>query len=194
MGQPLSARLWLVRHAAPLLAPGLCYGRLDVPACPQATAASAAALAQALPERISAWHSPLQRCEQLALALQAPRPDLDSKPDARIAEMDFGRWEGQPWSRIARADIDAWTQDFAQHRPGGGECLAQMMARVAAALHSARAHASAHGGDVLWISHAGVARCVQWLLQSPSANALPRADEWPQHAPATGQWVCYTLT
>ena len=29
-------RLWLVRHAAPLVAPGTCYGALDVPADAQA--------------------------------------------------------------------------------------------------------------------------------------------------------------
>ncbi|MBV8617950.1 MAG: phosphoglycerate kinase, partial [Curvibacter sp.] len=30
-------RLWLVRHARQLIAPGTCYGRLDVPADPAHT-------------------------------------------------------------------------------------------------------------------------------------------------------------
>jgi alpha-ribazole phosphatase len=45
---------------------------------------------------------------------------------------------------------------------------------------------------VLWISHAGVARCVQWLLQHP-AGPLPQAHEWPREAPAFGRWVCVPL-
>jgi hypothetical protein len=42
-------RLWLVRHAAPLVEAGTCYGALDVPADAQATQQAAQALAQALP-------------------------------------------------------------------------------------------------------------------------------------------------
>ena len=72
--QPSAGRLWLVRHAQPLIAPGICYGALDMPADPAATARSAQRLAAALPQRLSVWHSPLQRCELLAhdlIGLQA---------------------------------------------------------------------------------------------------------------------------
>lgn len=188
----MSPRLWLVRHAPPLAAQGLCYGRLNLPADAQATRDSARALAEALPQRVLAWHSPLQRCEQLAHTLQALRPDLASKPDVRLQELDFGRWEGLAWSALPRADIDAWTTDFAQHRPGDGENLATMVQRVDAALQDARQLALHLQCDVLWISHAGVARCVQWLLQHP-AGPLPQAHEWPREAPAFGRWVCVPL-
>lgn len=188
----MSPRLWLVRHAPPLAAQGLCYGRLNLPADAQATQDCARALAGALPTRVHAWHSPLQRCEQLALALQALRPDLASKPDVRLQELDFGRWEGLAWSALPRAAIDAWTADFACHPPGGGENLATMVQRVRAALQDARQQALQSQSDVLWISHAGVARCVQWLLQHPS-GPLPQAHEWPQEAPAFGCWVCVPL-
>lgn len=184
-------RLWLVRHARPLVDPGTCYGALDVPADPAATADCARQLADVLPPGMHARHSPLQRCELLAQALQALRPDLIPRSDARLVEMDFGAWEGCAWNAIARADIDAWTTRFAEHRPGGGEPLGAMLQRVAAALHGAR---TAPPGDVLWISHAGVARCVQWLLEAPGRHgALPRSDQWPHSAPAFGQWACYAL-
>lgn len=189
----MTPRLWLVRHAQPLVEPGVCYGRINLPADTQATLECARALTDALPSRVTAWHSPLQRCEQLAEALKALQPDLATNPDARLAEMDFGSWEGKPWSSIARTDIDAWTADFARHRPGGGERLADMMQRVRAALQDARLQALHERCDVLWISHAGVARCVRWILDHPPHAALPRADEWPLQAPATGQWVCYPL-
>ncbi len=188
----MSLRLWLVRHAPPLVEPGLCYGRLNLPADAQATLGSARALADALPHRVLTWHSPLQRCGQLAQALQAMRPDLAPKPDARLQELDFGAWEGQAWSALARADIDAWTADFACHPPGGGENLTAMLQRVHAALQDARQQALQRQCDVLWISHAGVARCVQWLLLHPT-GPLPQAHEWPREAPAFGRWVHYGL-
>ena len=184
--------LWLARHARPLVAPGCCYGQWDVPADAADTARAAQALAQALPHGVPVQASPLQRCEQLAHTLQALRPDLASKPDVRLQELDFGRWEGLAWSALPRADIDAWTTDFAQHRPGDGENLATMVQRVDAALQDARQQAVQRQCDVLWISHAGVARCVQWLLQHP-AGPLPQAHEWPQEAPAIGRWVCVPL-
>ena len=106
-------------------------------------------------------------------------------------EMDFGAWEGRAWEALDRADIDAWTDQFTVHRPGGGDSLAAMLQRVAEALHEARTQPQ---GDVLWISHAGVARCVQWLLDTPGRQGLlPRADQWPHAAPEPGQWACYRL-
>ena len=85
--------LWLVRHAQPLIAPGVCYGASDVPADDAATQAAARALALALPPGTRVASSPLQRCERLAKAVQGLRPDLSCKTDARLAEMDFGRWQ-----------------------------------------------------------------------------------------------------
>lgn len=182
-------RLWLVRHAAPLVAPGICYGALEVPADAAATQAAAQRLAAALPAGAQVWHSTLQRCELLALTLQALRPDLASNPDARLRELDFGRWEGQAWDAIGATAVNAWTADFADHAPGGGESLRAMLARVAAALQAARQVPAA---DVVWITHAGVARCVEWLLAHPD-GALPHARQWPQAAPGYGEWVVKDL-
>jgi len=188
----VTRRLWLVRHALPLVAPGLCYGALDLPVDPAATADAVHRLAQALPGTLAAVrHSPLQRCEQLAHALLALRPDLACSPDARIAEMDFGTWEGRAWNDIARADIDAWTLSFHGARPSGGDSLAAMLHRVGAALEDARKASRDRNGDVLWITHAGVARCVQWLQAEPVR--MPRADEWPVPAPGYGEWITVPL-
>lgn len=184
-------RLWIARHAPVLLPPGTCYGRLDAPADPAATAASAQRLANCLPQGLSARHSPLQRCALLAHQLQALRPDIAIAPDERLIEMDFGCWEGQAWNAIARTEIDAWSSRFADHRPGGGDCLAQMLDRVNAALQDMRQLQN----DALWISHAGVARCVQWLLEEPGRQGqYPTSAQWPLQAPAPGQWACYALT
>jgi alpha-ribazole phosphatase len=187
---PHGARLWLVRHAQPRVAPGICYGALDIPADAAATRAAAERLAAALPQQARVAHSTLQRCEQLAFELQALRPDLVSKPDHRLREMDFGRWEGQPWDGIGRSEIDAWAAAFASHRPGGGENLRAVLARVAAALEDLggpSSHTPAPAEDVVWITHAGIIRSVAWL-QAHGRGVLPRSEEWPLAAPAWGEW------
>ena len=131
-------------------------------------------------------HSPLQRCEQLAHYLLALRPDLASNPDLQLREMDFGDWEGRPWADIARGEIDAWTQDFAHYRPGAGENLHSMLARVDAARREAL-KALTQGRPVAWITHAGVTRCVAWL--SNHGGKLPLSHQWPLEAPGWGDWV-----
>lgn len=181
---PQARRLWLVRHAQPLVTSGVCYGQLDVPADPGATGACARALAQVMPTGGLVGHSTLQRCELLALTLQALRPDLTCNPDPRLRELDFGAWEGHAWDAIGPHAVTAWTDAFATHRPGGGESLVSMLERVNAALQAAR---SAPAADIVWITHAGVARCVDWLLIHGSA--LPQAGQWPVPAPGYGEWV-----
>lgn len=186
-------QLWLVRHAPPVVARGTCYGMQDMPAESAPTLACAQRLAKSLPGPALVWHSPLQRCLQLAQAVQATRPDWQPLHDARLREMDFGAWEGRPWNSLAKADIDAWTADFAHHRPGGGEPLADMLVRVAQALHDTRQATRAAGlAHAVWLTHAGVARCVDWLLRE-GEGAEPRADQWPVHAPAWGGWDTVVL-
>jgi len=113
--------LWAVRHAQPLVAPGICYGVLDMPADAQATRATAEKLAAMLPASCSVRSSTLQRCEQLAQALSVLRPDLMLKLDPRLREMDFGSWEGQRWDATChrRFDADTWVRlEWLQQRAG----------------------------------------------------------------------------
>lgn len=185
-------RLWLLRHAAPLAAQaraGLCYGALDLPADPAATQAAARRMLPHLPRPLRVYSSSLQRCELLAQDLQALEPNLAYTLDPRLCELNFGTWEGQSWDSIARADIDAWAADLAHHRPGGGEPLVALLARV----HAALAECAALGQDTLWITHAGVMRCVDWLQQH-GTQATPQSGLWPRHAPAFGEWMERPLT
>ena len=170
----------LVRHAKPLVAAGLCYGASDMPADMQATADAARELAKHLPIRFVAIVSPLQRCRQLADALQALRPDGTFTVDARLAEMDFGVWEGVAWDHIPREAVEAWTADFAHHRFGGKESVHEVLNRVAA-VWDAMPLAS------LWITHAGVVRAA--TLIAAGTRQIARADQWPLAAPAYGGWV-----
>lgn len=193
--------LWLVRHAQPLIDAGICYGRLDMAAEADATAQCAARLAAQLPAGLRVVSSPLQRCEQLAQALHALRPDLAYKTDARLQEMDFGQWEGRAWQDIPRAELETWTGDFAQYQAGhNGESVTTFMARVGAAFDELTLRpqppAMAQGTmaqdiGVLWITHAGVIRAVELLAQG--VRHIERADQWPVQAPKYGQWRTLAL-
>jgi len=175
-------KLWLVRHAQPLVAPGICYGHHPVAADAEATAQCAKSLAAQLPASVRVVASPLQRCEQLTQALQALRPDLTYKPDPRLQEMNFGCWEGRAWEKIDLAELNAWTGDFANYAVGRhGESVTAFMARVASAFDDIQ-----DGHDTVWITHAGVIRAVELLAQG--VRHIAHASQWPLEAPKYGQW------
>ena len=175
-------KLWLVRHAKPLIDAGVCYGRQDVAADADATAECARLLAATLPHATRVISSPLQRCERLAHALSGLRADLTYKTDPRLQEMDFGNWEGRSWQHIAPDELQAWTDGFARHTVGGsGESTMQVMARVAEAFDELQGPA-----DTLWVTHAGVIRAAELIARGQ--RQITRADEWPINATSYGQW------
>ncbi|CAN7391080.1 histidine phosphatase family protein [Variovorax paradoxus] len=167
-------KLWLVRHAQTDAAPGLCYGRTDVGVPAEATLAVAHAVASRLPADLALAHSPLRRCAELAQAIGRLRPDLATRADPRLAEMDFGAWEGRPWSSIERAEFEAWTCNFAEGCPGGhGESTARFMQRIGTAFDDWRAS----GQDAVWVTHAGVMRAVELLHRG--VRRVDDAAQWP---------------
>lgn len=179
-------KLWLVRHAQPCVGAGVCYGALDMAAVLEATQIAAVALAKHLPTATAVWVSPLQRCEQLAQVLRGFRPDLTFKPDARLTEMNFGEWEGVPWADVPRSALAAWTDDFGNHRFGGVESANMVVQRVAAAWNDARQNSAPTGGDVAWITHAGVIRAAGMVAQG--VLQVNDAAQWPRSAPGFGEW------
>ena len=176
-------KLWIVRHATPLIESGVCYGALDVAADTQHTLQAARALAQAIPLHCKVWVSPLQRCMQLADALSGIRPELKPQTDTRLREMDFGTWEGVAWDAIPLAAMQAWTDDFGAHRFGGAENANEVLARVADVWDAARQHSDK---DQVWITHAGVARVAKLLSQG--IRRVDSASQWPKDAPGYGEW------
>ena len=152
-------QVFLIRHPRPTVAPGICYGQLDVD-CedPQPIAAR---LRPQIPVGTPVISSPLRRARLLALAL-----DPQAGIDGRLSEIDFGEWEGRPWNDIDRGALDAWAADVLHFVPPGGESVAQLQAR---ALDFA---ASLDLPAVVLVAHAGILRALvgHW-------RQLP-ADEW----------------
>jgi len=118
----------LVRHTAPAVEVGVCYGRLDLPLAASATADLDAALAN-VPTAAHLYTSPALRCRRLADAIAA-RDGLAVSVQPHLHELDFGAWEGRRWDDLPREDIDRWAQAVWIEAPGGGESLSQLWARV----------------------------------------------------------------
>lgn len=120
----IAARLYLIRHPAPAVAAGVCYGRLDVPTA-EDPAVDAERLRKMLPPLDALYSSPLRRCRCLAELLH-PAPNFD----ARLQEMHFGNWEGRPWDNVPRAELDAWARQVFDFTPPNGESARRMASRV----------------------------------------------------------------
>ncbi|MBN3728627.1 alpha-ribazole phosphatase [Burkholderia sp. Ac-20379] len=156
----------LIRHPAPAVEAGVCYGASDVPLAGDAAREARAivarvdALGLARPSAIDS--SPLVRCASVARDIGAAMR-CDVRVDARLREIDFGAWEMRSWDEIGRDALDRWQADLMGAREHGGESAAQLMARVAPL--GAAWRESAAQGSVVCVTHAGVMRALaaQWL-------------------------------
>ena len=162
-------RLYLVRHARPLVQDGVCYGSSDlrVDAAHQSHVLSQ--LLPALPAGASVYSSPLQRCSALASALAPALGAGEPVFDGRLAEMDFGSWEMQAWDAIPRTEIDAWAADLPHYRPGGGECLLEVARRVKS-FHEEMCALLKHTAVV--VAHAGTIRLLHAAEQCGSLEEM----------------------
>jgi alpha-ribazole phosphatase len=172
--------VWLVRHPRCAVPEGVCYGRTDVELHADAAAEAAELVARLRAEAPAAvYTSPLQRCRSLAQRIGA------AVEDERLRELDFGRWEMQPWSTIDRGEIEAWRGDLERWKAHGGESIGELGARVAGFFADLRAVGTP---SACVVTHAGVIRVAVCLLEGrPLAQALEvrvplgsvRRIEWP---------------
>lgn len=143
---------------------GICYGRLDVALEPQIYIDAVSGL-RAAPDSERLWRLPIlssaaQRCSELAHACARVGTDNDARRpriEPRLLEMNFGAWEGIPWSEVPQADLDQWADDVAGFRPPGGECFNDLIHRVGMVLAELR---TPH----LIVTHAGVIRASMHVL------------------------------
>lgn len=156
-----------MRHPAPDIAPGLCYGRLDIGLSAAGHAALAAmrtTLAAAGINKVVT--SPARRCLLLAQAI-TPTPIIDP----RLQELDFGAWEGVSWDAVPRAALDAWAADPLAFAPPGGETGAALIERVQRAV-TALLDA---GENCIVVTHGGPLRLLPALLRGQPPDLLAPA-------------------
>ena len=161
------------RHPRPRGVEGRCIGTTDVPVDRRK--------AKRLAHRIRAWArrhvaprivltSPLRRGADVGRWLAAW--GWVHRVDARLAELDFGHWDGRRWEDIGAAAVDAWCADFVHHTPGGGESVATLLGRCAGFID-----ATGDGSDVCIVGHAGWISAALW--RERVGSAWPLAADWP---------------
>lgn len=160
-------RYLLIRHPPVEVAPGTCYGRMDLGLSAEGRAAVprlAAAIRQAGVAVV--WTSPALRCRVVAEASGAP-----VIVDARLLELDFGAWEGVAWDAVPRDALDRWAADPLGFAPPGGETGAALIARVS----DLNAAIAADGRDCAIVSHGGPLRLLPPLIRGEPPDLLAPA-------------------
>ena len=175
----MSMRLFLVRHFAPTVAEGICYGRTDLAVNRTEHDDKLPALRPLLPRGVPLYSSPLRRCAQLAGSLGGAVCF-----DARLAELNFGNWEMRRWDDIARGEIDAWAADLVNYRPGGGDSVLDMALRVDDFYQELRRDI---GGDAIVVCHAGTIRLLAACQRGLAPLAMAQEAAARAHSIAYGE-------
>jgi broad specificity phosphatase PhoE len=153
----MTATLGLLRHGETVWTRDKrVQGRTDIPLSDEGRAALEMRRLPppwvAVPRRVS---SPLLRCRQTATALGLAQIDVD----ARLAEMQWGDWEGRRLADLraelgtAMADNEARGFDF---QPPAGESPRMVLARIRPWL----AQCAQEGSATLAVTHRGVIRVI----------------------------------
>lgn len=153
-------RTVLIRHPAPDIAAGICYGRLDVGLTPAARRELVQCAANPILQGSArVWTSPARRCHELAVAI-AHHLAADLAVDDRLLELDFGEWEGRAWNEVPRASLDEWAALAMDFAPPGGESGAAMIRRVSRFFADLNSDAM----DCIVVSHGGPLKILIALL------------------------------
>ena len=156
------------RHPRPRVGSRICYGRLDVELAEPADAGAAALVTAAVDPIERIISSPLSRALDVARRVAA-RTGAPLHTDDRLAEMDFGAWEGVAWTAIPRSEIDAWAADPTGYKPGGGEAVQDVLLRVRRAWLGIASSAD----NTLVVTHAGPIRCLLHIARGvPVLDAI----------------------
>jgi alpha-ribazole phosphatase len=160
--------LYLIRHTSPDIAPGICYGQLDIDVA-DSFDEEANNVLHYLPPIELIVTSPLLRAYRLAEFLaQAQHCELRS--DARLMEKHFGTWEGQAWDDIARDEINDWAAAIMGYAPPGGESAQQLMQRVHSFMHDLAQLPQQH---IALVAHGGSIRAMlAQIADVPLVNTL----------------------
>lgn len=117
--------------------------------------------------------SPLERSRAVGRWLE--RWGWEHRVDPALLELDFGAWDGRPWSAVPQPAFDAWCADFEHHAPGDGESVAALLQRV---------RSFDPGPARLIVTHGGWLSAARWL--GTTSAEPPGSASWPP-APAHGR-------
>ncbi len=149
--------IYVIRHTAPVVPPGVCYGQSDVK-----LSSSFPREAEAVKNRLQSlgwsplypvFSSPLERCIALARFLSNRRIITDE----RLLELHFGAWEMKKWEEIPKIQLEKWGKDYVRQAPPGGESYRMLVARVGDFMEDLRNNPAP---SATLVTHAGVIRAI----------------------------------
>lgn len=145
--------IYLIRHTAPLIEKGTCYGQADID-IKDSFFDEAAIIKTVIPVELrQVWSSPLQRCRKLAEHLF---PAFPINLEHKLKEIDCGEWELQKWDDIPSHIIDPWMKDYVNVRIPGGENYLDLYDRVV----SSFLNIAAGETPAAIVTHGGVIRSI----------------------------------
>ncbi len=158
--------IYLVRHTAPDIAKGICYGQADIDV-KETFLAEAEIISRYLPRTIGAvYSSPLQRCKKLAGHLFGSHT-IHLHDD--LKEINCGQWELKAWDDIPKEVIDPWMNDFVTVRIPGGESYEDLYQRVTNVFVQIRQQAV----PVVIVAHGGVIRSIlSYITNTPLQDSF----------------------
>lgn len=160
----MSTQLIAYRHPPIHNPDGLCYGRYDI-ALAEGWREAMGQLTPYKPITTRLFVSPASRAKHMAAWLW---PDSFVCVTEALAEMDFGAWEGRPWSDIPEAEVSHWGDDLMRHSPPGGESADEMQQRLLGFVQTMQDFE-----QVEVITHHGVLKLLLGIARSlPLAEAL----------------------
>ncbi|WP_378188337.1 alpha-ribazole phosphatase [Aquimarina sp. W85] len=158
--------IYLIRHTTPAIDKGICYGQTDLDLTNSFTIEAKKVLSQLpLTESFALYTSPLKRCKKLAKKIKS-----DAITDARLMELNFGKWENKKWDEIAKEELNPWMQDFVNVKVPNGESYIDLSKRVHAFFDdlSVLSH-----NKVFIVTHAGPMRAFLASIQNiPLKNSF----------------------
>lgn len=119
--------------------------------------------------QVTALAGPEQRCQQTAELL-----GLNPAIEPLLADLDCGRWCGQPLAALDPADAGAWLGDPGS-APHGGESVDELIQRVAGWLASLTASPS----RVVAVTHPAVVRAAVLVALDAPPKSFWRIDVGP---------------
>lgn len=118
--------VYLIRHSPVAIEKGICYGQTDVPLAadyPELFQQLKKSMEKVAPDIV--FSSPASRCLQMAQL-------LSSKviKDERLWELHFGEWEQKKWDELPETPFKAWTENYVEQTPPGGESYRELFQRT----------------------------------------------------------------
>jgi len=146
--------IYLIRHTAPKIDKGICYGQFDIDVQDsfEDEVVAIKKNISACIEKVTVYSSPLIRCKKLALCFSE-----EITFDKRLMEVNFGDWELQPWDAINEDDLNTWMGDFVNVTPPNGESYVQLSERVNTVFD---AIVNDSGKNKIIVAHGGVIRAL----------------------------------